>query len=130
MRAVWCGFALGVVWLQQQAALPGEFGIAMLGVVACGAGGVAIWGLCSGRSGCAMRRRLGWCAVWIAAFCIGFGYAAWRAHARLAYALPVEWEGRDIEVRGYIEGLPTSMTGSFLNRSGNVAGKSGSARDA
>jgi len=22
MRAVWCGFALGVMWLQRQAALP------------------------------------------------------------------------------------------------------------
>jgi competence protein ComEC len=116
MRAVWCGFALGVVWLQQQAALPGGFGAAVLGVAICCAIVVAIWGLRSRGSVCVLCRRAGWCAVWLAAVCIGFGYAAWRAQVRLAYALPVAWEGRDIEVRGYVEGLPTSMTRSVGNR--------------
>jgi competence protein ComEC len=110
MRAVWCGFALGVIGLQQQAALPGGFGWTVLAIVACVAVGGARWGL-RGRGECIARRRAGWSAVWLAALCIGFGYAAWRAHARLAYALPVEWEGRDIEVRGYIKGLP-SYTGA------------------
>src|ERR1700754_1735551 len=124
MRAVWCGFALGVVWLQQQAALPGAFDSAVLGVAACGAMAVAIWGLRGCSSGCVACRRAGWCAVWLAAFCIGFGYTAWRAHARLAYALPVESEGRDIEVRGYIEGLPTAMTSRAGYRASQVVGKS------
>jgi len=125
MRAVWCGFALGVVLLQQQAALPGGFGAAVLGVVTCGAIGVALWGLRNRGSGSgrAVCRRAGWCAVWLAAVCIGFGYAAWRAQARLAYALPVESEGRDIEVRGYIEGLPISLTNSMSNRASHVVNK-------
>lgn len=33
MRAVWCGFALGIVWLQQQAALPDRFVVAILAAV-------------------------------------------------------------------------------------------------
>ncbi|MDQ7980409.1 ComEC/Rec2 family competence protein [Paraburkholderia sp. SARCC-3016] len=125
MRAVWCGFALGVVWLQRQAALPEKFGAAVLAVTACGALGVAIWGLRRRGSACMTCRRAAWCAIWLAAFCAGFGYAAWRAHARLAYALPVEWEGRDIEVRGYIEGLPTSLAGSAGSRARNAGGKNG-----
>ncbi len=32
--------------------------------------------------------RVGWSAVWIAAICVGFGYAAWRAEMRLAVSLP------------------------------------------
>ncbi|WP_175115063.1 ComEC/Rec2 family competence protein, partial [Paraburkholderia solisilvae] len=121
MRAVWCGFALGVVWLQQQAALPGWSGAMGLAVSACVAVGGALWafrGHGRGRGSHAARRWAGWGAVWLAAFCIGFGYAAWRAHVRLAYALPVEWEGRDIEVRGYIAGLP-GYTG---NAEGDDAG--------
>lgn len=78
----------------------------MLVVTACVASGVALWAS-RGRAERVAHTRLAWCAVWIAAFCIGFGYAGWRAHARLAYALPVEWEGRDIEVSGHVKGLPS-----------------------
>ncbi len=106
MRAVWGGFALGVVWLQQQAMLPGWRGGIGLGIAACLLACIAVWSLRS-LSGGARQVRAGWCAVWLAAFCIGFGYAAWRAHARLAFALPAAWEGRDIDVRGHIKGLPT-----------------------
>ncbi|CAB3747456.1 ComEC/Rec2 family competence protein [Paraburkholderia humisilvae] len=123
MRAVWCGFALGVVWLQQQAALPGLFGATLLVLTVCVASGSALWGL-GGHGERVARRRAAWCAVWLAAFCIGFGYAAWRAHARLAYALPVDWEGRDIEVRGHIKGLP-SYTG---DRAANGDGGDGGVR--
>jgi competence protein ComEC len=114
MRAVWCGFALGVVWLQQLAMLPGWFGATALAVTTCVAIGAALWGLRGGGEHLA-RRRAGWCAVWLAACCIGFGYAAWRAHARISYALPVEWEGRDIEVIGHIEGLMRRI-GASLSR--------------
>ena len=36
----------------------------------------------------------------------GYGAAAWRAEARLADALPLEWEWRDIEMVGVVAGLP------------------------
>ncbi|WP_043201051.1 ComEC/Rec2 family competence protein [Paraburkholderia acidipaludis] len=135
MRAVWGGFALGVFGLQQQAALPGWGGWLALVVAAAGAAGWAMWALAGAHeddgesanpSGDEARRsarladaegRLrqwlrsprrasGWLAVWLAAACAGFGYAAWRAELRLAEALPHTWQSRDIEVTGYIAGLP------------------------
>ncbi|NML29845.1 DNA internalization-related competence protein ComEC/Rec2 [Paraburkholderia antibiotica] len=45
MRAVWCGFALGVIWLQRQAALPEGGGWWALLLAGCVALGVAVWGL-------------------------------------------------------------------------------------
>ena len=103
MRAVWCGFALGVVWLQQQAALPPWRGWVALLLVMIVALGLALWGL----RGQGWRVRSGWCALWLAASCFGFGYAAVRAEMRLATSLPNEWEGRDLEVIGAVRGLPT-----------------------
>ncbi|MGF6568827.1 competence protein ComEC [Paraburkholderia sp. GAS333] len=127
MRAGWCGFALGVIGLQRQAALPGWggwFGLVVLGIVAIG---VAAWGLrgdsmlAAARSTTSsswrwwsryfrfdsrLRGFAGWIAVWCAAACMGFGYAAVRAEMRLAVGLPQAWEGRDIEVVGSIKGLP------------------------
>ncbi|WP_153100707.1 DNA internalization-related competence protein ComEC/Rec2 [Paraburkholderia hayleyella] len=107
MRAVWCGFALGVMGLQQQAALPGVCGVWWLLALAGVALGGAAWGMWGGSGGSRWRVRGGWCALGCAAFCSGFGYAAWQAHARLALSLPVAWEGREIEVIGAIKGLPT-----------------------
>ncbi|CAD6513848.1 hypothetical protein LMG28727_00776 [Paraburkholderia kirstenboschensis] len=120
MRAWWCGFALGVVWLQRQAALPGWGGWCAVVSLGCAASAVAVWAL-RGRAHIAdhehrassswpfrrLRSFAGWGALSCAACCVGFGYAAWRAEARLAASLPVAWEGRDIEVTGYIKGLPT-----------------------
>ncbi|MEZ2306340.1 ComEC/Rec2 family competence protein [Paraburkholderia sp. RCC_158] len=119
MRAWWCGFALGVVWLQQQAELPGWRGGCLLVSLACAASAVAIWGLrrraeiqSDGHSAVAhwtlrrWRSFAGWCAVSCVAWCAGFGYAAWRADVRLAASLPLAWEGRDIDVTGSIKGLP------------------------
>jgi competence protein ComEC len=105
MRAVWCGFALGIVWLQQQAALPSWHGWMALWLLMVAALALAVRGL-SGERWCA-RSRSGWCALWIAAVCAGFGYAAWRAEMRLAFSLPTAWEGRDLDVVGAIRGLPT-----------------------
>jgi competence protein ComEC len=45
MRAVWCGFALGVIWLQRQAALPGLGEWWALILIGCAAAVVAVWGL-------------------------------------------------------------------------------------
>jgi competence protein ComEC len=109
MRAWWCGFALGVIWLQRQADLPDWTGWCALALFGCGACAVAVWGL-GGRVVVAVARvRLfvGWSAVWCAATCAGFGYAACRADLRLAFSLPNAWEGRDIDVVGSIKGLPS-----------------------
>ena len=118
MRAWWCGFALGVIGLQQQAALPdwGEWcGLALLGCVAAVA---AAWGSRGGVAvPAAAQQRVNdsrlctfavWIGVWCVAICTGFGYAAWRAETRLAVSLPSAWEGRDIDVTGSIKGLPSS----------------------
>ena len=126
MRAGWCGFALGVIWLQRQAAWPdwqGWCGLIALGGVAFA---VARWGLRADAAMLAHRQATastarvlglrfdarvrsfaGWAAVWCAAACAGFGYAAVRAEMRLAASLPVAWEGRDLEVVGSIKGLPS-----------------------
>jgi len=134
MRAWWCGFALGVIWLQRQAALPDWRGWCALVLLGCGAILMAVWGLRRGSSGelccgtsvvanaqsavansrmcralfsARLSSRVGWGAVWIAALCTGFGYAAWRAETRLAVSLPSALEGRDIDVVGSIKGLPS-----------------------
>ncbi|RKR45007.1 DNA internalization-related competence protein ComEC/Rec2 [Paraburkholderia sp. BL17N1] len=123
MRAWWCGFALGVIALQRQAALPDWTVLCGLVLLACAAVVVAVWGLgedsrhpCAAtlasllqriRFGRRVRSFAGWSAVWCAATCVGFGYAAIRADLRLAVSLPNEWEGRDIEVVGSIKGLPS-----------------------
>ena len=104
MRAVLFGFALGVLWLQQQAELPGWLALSALGASACAL--IAVARLCFVR-GAVWSSRAGWFAVLVAAACVGFGYAAWRAQTRLAFELPREWEGRDIVLSGWVKGLPT-----------------------
>ncbi|WP_114811474.1 ComEC/Rec2 family competence protein [Paraburkholderia kururiensis] len=131
MRAVWCGFALGVVGLQQQAALPGwHVVMACLLMAATAAVGASAMGR-KGRG--RVVRAGGWCAVWIAAACIGFVYAAWRAETRLAYELPKAWEVRDVELQGYIENLPaTDATGvrfQFAVESPALAGRAAEPQD-
>src|SRR6185437_10571673 len=57
MRAGWCGFALGVMWLQQQATLPdwkGWCGLMALGAMAIA---LAVWGL-SRDAGIVARGRV------------------------------------------------------------------------
>ena len=119
MRAVWCGFALGVIVLQQQAALPLRREWLVLLLVFGIALAWACWCLRWQRNLTAQRCGLGWwrgarwhvytgwCALGLAAACAGFGYAAWRAEMRLALSLPTTWEGRDLEVQGAIRGLPS-----------------------
>ena len=119
MRVVWCGFALGVIVLQQQAALPLRREWLVLLLVFGIALAWACWCLRWQRNLTAQRCGLGWwrgarwhvytgwCALGLAAACAGFGYAAWRAEMRLALSLPTTWEGRDLEVQGSIRGLPS-----------------------
>ena len=44
--------------------------------------------------------------VLLAAVLAGWSFAAWRADIRLADALPAEWEGRDVVLRGVVASLP------------------------
>ncbi|AIO34291.1 DNA internalization-related competence protein ComEC/Rec2 [Burkholderia cenocepacia] len=104
MRVGWMAFALGVVVLQRQAALPGAFAWIAIAVVLLGCAALYAW---------RMRRPharagvvLGWTLCAVAAGVAGFGYAAGRAEWRLRDSLPVEWERRDIVVTGVIRGLP------------------------
>ncbi|WP_322024927.1 DNA internalization-related competence protein ComEC/Rec2 [Burkholderia sp. BCC1977] len=104
MRVWWIAFALGVVVLQRQAALPGAGAWVSGAAVLAGCGALLGW--------CARRRRtraiiaFRWMLCASAACAIGFGYAAARAEWRLRDSLPVEREGRDIVVTGVIRGLP------------------------
>ncbi|MDI9694312.1 DNA internalization-related competence protein ComEC/Rec2 [Burkholderia cenocepacia] len=113
MRVGWIAFALGVVVLQRQAALPGAVAWTVGAAVLAGCAVLGAW--------CVRRRRTravaacGW-MLWALAACVaGFGYAAARAEWRLSDNLPTEWEGRDIVVTGVIRGLPViDETGARL----------------
>ncbi|MBM2765174.1 DNA internalization-related competence protein ComEC/Rec2 [Burkholderia anthina] len=104
MRVWWIAFALGVVVLQRQAALPGA-GAWMAGAIVLVVGG-ASFAWCARRRRTRATRALRWMLCASAACAIGFGYAAARAEWRLRDSLPVEREGRDIVVTGVIRGLP------------------------
>lgn len=95
MRRMLVGFALGIVWLQQRTALP-----SMLFICAA---------LCAFACTCLLSfyvpRSRNTCLI-AAAFIVGFTYAAWRADARLQYTLPVAFENRNIELTGFVRGLP------------------------
>jgi competence protein ComEC len=106
MHLILFAFALGVVALQQQAALPPH----PLGAY------VSIPLIIAFAAAWSARRRVGWqqraartlalLGAGIAAGLVGFAFAAWRADMRLADELPPRWEGRDIEVVGVIDELP------------------------
>ena len=84
-------FALGIWLLQQRAVLPAPTFLAAMAVA-----GSLLW--LAGRQ----RRR------WLSCRCrlLGLAWAGGFAHWRLVDALPVEWEGRDIEITGVIADLP------------------------
>jgi len=94
-------FVAGAWWLQQQAHLPPAAWIAVLpAIAACLA--------MLGREATVVRRRLAGCAWfgwWLLA---GFLVAAVWAHVRLSESLPLEWEGRDLRVRGVVAQMPQS----------------------
>ncbi|WP_455732941.1 ComEC/Rec2 family competence protein, partial [Burkholderia stabilis] len=113
MRVWWIAFALGVVVLQRQAALPGAIAWTMGAAVLAGCAVLGAW--CMRCRHTRPTVALGWMLCVIAACVAGFGYAAARAEWRLRDSLPVEWEGRDIVVTGVIRGLPVvDETGARL----------------
>jgi competence protein ComEC len=92
------GFAGGVLALQAQAELPPAGG----GIASAAAALGVAW--LTGRV--PRARAIVAIAVALGAAAAGFGYASWRAQARLADELPHEWEGVDIDIVGVIDDLP------------------------
>ena len=97
-----------------------------------GRAGYLDW-LCVGNRVVAAAGCVAWCSCFVGGFCscsrlparsrfmsrvgvavfviaaaliIGFGYAAWRAETRLQRVLPVAFEDRNIELTGFVRGLP------------------------
>src|SRR4051794_39115795 len=91
-------FAFGAWLLQRQAELP-ELRYAWLALLA-----VPCLYLARSSSGTVAIGR----EVVLAVACLGAGFywAAGVAQIRLDDALPVEWEGRDIEIIGVVASLP------------------------
>lgn len=91
-------FVLGVALLQTQATLPpAAWTLALLPLIA-----LFLW---LSRGG----PRFAWAGQAVAALLFlgaGFFWAALRAEARLADALPREWEGRDVQLVGVVSSLP------------------------
>src|SRR5512135_448587 len=94
MRLFALAFVAGTFLLQQQRSLP-EAPIALLGVA-----GLLAWSLL------ARRPVAGALLALASGLALGFGHAAWRAEMRLAQALPLAMEGRDVVVTGIVSGLP------------------------
>ena len=99
MRLGAAGFAIGVWLLQMQAGLPSPRwwwwtpALALAGLSALEAKSVTLR---------ALRRG----AMFACCVTCGFLWAAWLAGQRLADALPVSWEGADIQVVGVVAALP------------------------
>jgi competence protein ComEC len=109
MRRLLLAFALGVLALQQQAELPTPAAALWIFLPLSSA---LLLHFASRSASEHCRRALHHAALLSAAAALGLGgffYAAWRAEARLADALPVVWEGRDIELSGVIDELPQSV---------------------
>ncbi|MDR3322972.1 MAG: DNA internalization-related competence protein ComEC/Rec2 [Zoogloeaceae bacterium] len=89
--------ALGVLALQQQAALPGYGGH----FLALGLAGCVLARFARGR-----LPALALFLAFFAGFAAGFGWAEWRAERRLGEALSPAWEGRDLRLVGTVVSLP------------------------
>lgn len=93
MRVLVTGAVLGALLLQNAPELPATpVGLPGLALALC-----VYW-----VRGIPMRVVV----LGVAGALIGYGYAAWRADARLADALHFAQEGRDLDVTGLVEGLP------------------------
>lgn len=107
MRLNILAYALGVWWLQQQAGLPYS-GRAMLGLAGALLAFAAVCRVRAYARGTRLARAAALCTLAVAC---GYGWAAWRAEARLAHKLPAVWEGRDIQLTGVVSDLPQPVTG-------------------
>src|SRR5437870_2161441 len=106
MRLSLLAFALGVIALQEQAALPGRAGALWAFAPLVAAVVLAQW---AQRLPVARRQACLWAARSSAALAVAllaFFYAGWRAEMRLADELPAAWEGREIRLVGVVDELP------------------------
>ncbi len=94
MRLFVLAFVLGTLLLQHASELPDPTPHFALGIAALLALRLV--------PGAPLRAAL----LLTAGFLLGHGLAAWRAQDRLADALPMAWEGRDIELVGVVASLP------------------------
>ena len=92
MNAAIVAFAVGIWWLQQQAALPASFPAWWWAVLSCA---VLAW-----------FRPLRPVVAVPVAFALGFAWAAGCAQGRLGERLAPELEGRDLVVSGVVASLP------------------------
>ncbi len=95
-------FVAAVAWLQQASELPSTHAIAAMLAAATALAGSAVLV----RRICAPGARIAAC---LAAALLGYDYAAWVAHQRLADELSFADEGRDIHITGIVAGLPTRI---------------------
>ena len=98
MRTAILSFALGVWLLQQQASLPDLPDYAYAGFILVL--GLLMW--VSSRWPAGIRIFL----ISVTFGCVGFFYAGFLAQNRLSHALPLEWQGKDIEIIGVVAELP------------------------
>ena len=102
MRPHLVAFAAGVWLLQQQTVLPSPQWLWLLPLV------LTPLIVPAGTTG--IQRYLGRFLLILACAALGFAWAGWRAHLRLADSLPSAWEGVDVQVVGVVAGLPDRDT--------------------
>ena len=106
MRLAIVSFALGIWLLQSQEALPGAaWPEASPWILAIGPFVVAL--ALVGRLAAWQRLMVQRSLFALIAAAIGFTWAAFLAHQRLADSLPREWESKDIEIIGVVASMPT-----------------------
>ena len=98
MRLALIAFAVGVWWLQQQAALPSARWLGVLPLLAAAA--------LLPRPSQSIARALRTLLIAVLGAALGVSWAAWRAELRLADRLPAHWQGVDISVVGVVSDLP------------------------
>ena len=99
MRLTALGFAIGVGLLQMQAVLPSPAWWWWIPAL-------ALAGFCALDARGSVQRVLQRSAMFACCLACGFLWAAWLAGQRLADALPVPWEGTDIQLIGVVASLP------------------------
>jgi len=91
-------FSIGIFWLQQQSALPAAVWLWALPLIVTPfwlPGFERVW-----------QKRARALAVFAVCIALGFAWAAWRAHLRMADALPAAWQGVDVRIEGVVASLP------------------------